>query len=76
MKATSLTFQNCIQEAKNLGDALFPSDCMNILIKNYGKRLDVMKPVTIYNMVYDLMSVLTEPDSIEIKEVVVNFLNS
>ena len=50
-------FDKCIQEAKSYGENLFPSDCMDILINNYGKRLDYMEPERIYKKLNDLMDV-------------------
>lgn len=77
MKEYSQTFLKCNYEAKKMGDELFPWDCLDILKKNYGKRLEWMKPKTIAEFIYCLMQVLVDdPDSNEIIEVVNNYIES
>ena len=76
MKARSQTFLKCNFEAKQKGVDLFPADCLEILEKNYGiKRMEQMKPNTIFKMIWELMSVLCEPDREEIQKAVDNWLN-
>ncbi len=50
----------CIDDAKHLDDDLYPVDCIDILLKHYGKRLDIMKPITVFKKVCDLMDVLVD----------------
>ena len=77
MKAMSKTYWECNYEAKAKGVDLFPLGCLDILKKNYGKRLESMKPQTILEYIYSLMQVLIEdPDENEIIEVVNNYIES
>ena len=73
----SQIFLNCIYEAKQKGTELFPIDCIEIMESNYGiARMENMKPKTIYQIVWDLMGTICDPDSDEITEVVNNWLNA
>lgn len=75
MKRMSQTFWKCNNEAKEMGDDLFPWDCLDILKKNYGKRLEIMKPQTICEFIYSLMQVLVDdPDQNEIIEEVNKYI--
>lgn len=72
----SATFLRCVDEAKQNAD-LFPSDCINILEKNYGvARMENFNPETIRRMVRDLMGTNCEPDNEEIKKIVNIWLNT
>ena len=66
----------CINQAKQMGDNLFPVDCLEILKNNYKGRLEIMNPKTIFNKICNLMSVLGDPDIHEIENVVDDYLNN
>jgi hypothetical protein len=73
----SAMFDRCIRKAINIGDDLFPCDCMEILKDEYKGRLDIMLPNTLIKMVNDLMHTLTDADyNKEATEVVYDFINS
>lgn len=55
---------------------LFPVDCIDILKEIYGKRLDSMKPKTIFKIVHTMLSCHGEPDPEYINEAIQNFCNS
>ena len=67
--------KKCIYQAKQLEDDLFPVDCLEILKTNYGRRLELMNPVTIIGFINDLMNTLTEVEQEQIVEVVNDYLN-
>jgi len=67
--------EKSIFQAKQLEDALFPVDCLEILKTNYGGRLELMNPGTIHRFINILMNTLTEVEQEQIVEVVNDYLN-
>jgi len=69
-------FEKARTMAMQKGENLFPVDCIEILDAIYGKRLERIKPTTIFNMVLDMMRLATDA-SIEddIHEAVSDYIN-
>lgn len=65
-----------IQMAKDKENELFETDCLEILESVYKGRMDVMKPKTIFQKVWDLMGVIADPDEQAITRAVNNWINS
>jgi len=76
MRTRSTTFLKCKNEAFIMNENLFPIDCLEILKKNYGERLESMKPHTIFDMVWDMMATTCDPDQEQIIEVVNDYIFS
>lgn len=60
----------CRQDAIKMNEELYPWDCMDILEKRYGRKLDNMKPITIYRKIIDLMGVLIDAEDVNEQDVV------
>lgn len=71
-----MIFNKCIQDAKKMGENLFPSNCLEILENHYKGRIENMMPDTLIKKVSDLMACLGEPDLKEIKEAVYDWMDS
>ena len=68
-------WDKCIQDAKDMGVNLFPVDCIDILKDNYKRRLEYMRPQTIFTKIRDLMGVeVSDPDNNEIIEVINDYI--
>lgn len=65
-----------IQMAKDKETELFETDCLEILESVYKGRMEVMNPKTIFRKVWDLMSVITEPDEQAIVIAVNDWINA
>jgi hypothetical protein len=73
----SRLFKHCKHTAFLLYENLMPVDCLNILIDNYGIRLDLMKPSTIVSMIHEMMMTSTDVvDDDYVNELVQDWCNS
>jgi hypothetical protein len=73
----SRLFKHCKHLAFLLNENLMPVDCLNILIENYGVRLDYMKPSTIVRMIHEMMMTSTDVvDDDYVNELVQDWCNS
>ena len=73
----SKTHIKAIKIAFNM-ENLQPFDCIEILERLYGERMEYMKPKTIFNMVNDMMQTQTNTENIhsDIIEAVNNYIHS
>lgn len=78
MRANSHTFNRCLERAKAKSDELFPCDCMDILLDEYGtSRMDMMIYKSIFDRIRNMMGVLvdmSEDLDSEIHSVVKSFM--
>ena len=58
------------------GINLMPTDCINIMEEVYGKKMETFKPKTIFNKVYNLMTLVeSNPCKESINDSVEYYLN-
>jgi len=60
MKSNSWSFRKCMHEAFLMNENLMPVDCIEILERNYGKRLETITPKTMVAMVEDMLRTSTD----------------
>ena len=71
----SLMFRKSMYEAFLMNENLMPVDCIEILERNYGKRLESISPKTMIAMVKDML--MTSTDCMDgAYEVVQHYCNS
>ena len=71
------TFEKCIHEAKHSVKEISVSDCLDILIKFYGQRLDYMNSERIYNKIQYLMDITGHSaDDQEYRDTLIPYLDS
>lgn len=77
IKAFGLTFCLALQDAMKFGENLMVNDCIDILKERYGKRLEIMKPITIFKKVKHMMGLIeSDPDESYIIERVNDYINN
>jgi hypothetical protein len=54
----------------------FPSICIEIIKKEYGKRIDHLKPSFLRNLIEDMVLTQSDFDSEEIEEAINDFMES
>lgn len=72
----SQKFYKCLTAALHMNENLMPVDCIQILEKEYGKRINYFKDETLRGMLYRMMQqAVDRPDKEAIIETVEYFLS-